>query len=75
MTTVNGTKLWLEEGIVHAGKMLQDLIKVEEFRKLSPAEQKIKTVSATYCYLYTKLKELDLLIDSGDNIFPDETIH
>jgi len=72
MTTVNGTKLWLEEGVVHAGKMLQDLIKVEEFRDLSPAEKKIKTVS---CYLYTKLKELDLLIDSEDNIFPDETIH
>ena len=75
MTTVNGTKLWLEEGVVHAGKMLQDLIKVEEHRKLSPAEKKIKTVSSTYCYLYTKLKELDLLIDSEDNIFPDETIH
>ena len=75
MTTVNGTKLWLEEGVVHAGKMLQDLIKVEEHRKLSPAEKKIKTVSATYCYRYTKLKELDLLIDSEDNIFPDETIH
>jgi len=24
MATANGTKLWLEEGIVHAGKMLQD---------------------------------------------------
>ena len=67
MSTANGTKLWLEEGIVHAGKMLQDLMKVEEFRDLSPAEKKIKTVSATYCYLYTK--------DSEDNIFPDETIH
>jgi len=55
--------------------MLQDLIKVEEFRDLSPAEKKIKTVSATYCYLYTKLKELDLLVDSDDNYFPDETIH
>ena len=75
MSTVNGTKLWLEEGVVHAGKMLQDLMKVEEFRDLSVAEKKIKTVSATYCYLYTKLKELDLLIDSEDNIFPDETIH
>jgi hypothetical protein len=75
MTTANGTRLWLEEGIVHAGKMLQDLIKVEKSRNLSPAEQKIKTVSATYCYLYTKLKELDLLIDSEDTIFPDETIH
>ena len=47
MTTVNGTKLWLEEGVVHAGKMLKDLIKVEEYRKLSPAEKKMKTVSAT----------------------------
>ena len=43
MTTANGTKLWLEEGVVHAGKMLQDLMKVEEFRDLSPAEKKIKT--------------------------------
>ena len=75
MATANGTKLWLEEGVVHAGKMLKDLMKVEEFRDLSPAEKKIKTVSATYCYLYTKLKELDLLVDSDDNYFPDETIH
>ena len=75
MATANGSKLWLEEGVVHAGKMLQDLIKAEKSRDLSPAEKKIKTVSATYCYLYTKLKELDLLIDSEDNIFPDETIH
>ena len=30
MATANGTKLWLEEGVVHAGKMLQDLMKVEE---------------------------------------------
>jgi hypothetical protein len=75
MATANGTKLWLEEGVVHAGKMLQDLMKVEEFRDLSPAEKRIKTVSATYCYLYTKLKELDLLVDSEDNYFPDETIH
>ena len=75
MTTANGTKLWLEEGIVHAGKLLQDLMKAEEFRTLSPAEKKIKQVSATYCYLYTKLKELDLLIDDEDTLFPDETLH
>jgi hypothetical protein len=55
--------------------MLQDLLKLEESRDLSVTEKKMKTVSATYCYLYTKLQELDLLIDSEDNIFPDETIH
>ena len=54
---------------------LQDLIKAEEFRTLSPAELKVKQVSATYCYLYTKLKELDLLIDDEDTLFPDETLH
>jgi hypothetical protein len=75
MSTANGTRLWLEEGVVHAGKMLQDLLKLEESRDLSVTEKKMKTVSATYCYLYTKLQELDLLIDSEDNIFPDETIH
>ena len=75
MSTANGTRLWLEEGVVHAGKMLQDLLKLEESIDLSVTEKKMKTVSATYCYLYTKLQELDLLIDSEDNIFPDETIH
>ena len=30
----NGTKLWLDEGAVHATKMLQNLITVEEVIKI-----------------------------------------
>ena len=37
----NGTKLWLDEGAVHATKMLQNLITVEEKRTLSVAEEKL----------------------------------
>ena len=54
----NGTKLWLDEGAVHATKMLQKLMTVEENRSLSTAEEKLKQVAASYCYLYAKMLEI-----------------
>ena len=72
----NGTKLWLDEGAVHATKMLQNLITVEEKRTLSVAEEKLKQITASYCYLYAKMLEIGKL-ESDDNheVFPDEILH
>tara|TARA_A200000159_G_scaffold85250_1_gene78840 strand:+ start:169 stop:396 length:228 start_codon:yes stop_codon:yes gene_type:complete len=72
----NGTKLWLDEGAVHATKMLQKLMTVEEKRSLSAAEEKLKQVAASYCYLYAKMLEIgELESDQNQEIFPDEILH
>lgn len=72
----NGTKLWLDEGAVHATKMLQKLMTVEEKRSLSSAEEKLKQVAASYCYLYAKMLEIgELESDQNQEIFPDEILH
>ena len=72
----NGTKLWLDEGAVHATKMLQKLMTVEEKRSLSTAEEKLKQVAASYCYLYAKMLEIgELESDQNQEIFPDEILH
>ena len=72
----NGTKLWLDEGAAHATKFLQKLITVEGKRQLTTAEEKLKQVSASYCYLYAKMLELgELESDDNYNIFPDEILH
>ena len=48
----------------------------EEKRNLTPAEEKLKHISASYCYLYSLLLDSDLLENSEDSeIFPPETIH
>ena len=73
---VNGTKLWLDEGAAHATKFLKRLMDVEEKRELSEAEENLKQIAASYCYLYGKMLEIGEL-DSDENydIFPDEILH
>jgi hypothetical protein len=73
----DGRKLWLEENITYANKFLNQLMDASEKRKLSPSEEKLKHVSASYCYLYNILLDSGLLEDSDDynDIFPPETIH
>lgn len=73
---VSGRKLWLEENVTHANKFLSQLMNAEEKRTLTPAEEKLKHISASYCYLYNLLLDSDLLENSEDSeIFPPETIH
>ena len=73
----DGRKLWLEENITHANKFLNQLMDASEKRRLSPSEEKLKHISASYCYLYNILLDSGLLEDSDDydDIFPPETIH
>ena len=73
----DGRKLWLEENITYANKFLNQLMDASEKRKLSPSEEKLKHISASYCYLYNILLDSGLLEDSDDynDIFPPETIH
>ena len=73
---VNGTKLWLDEGAAHATKFLQRLMIVEEKRTLSKAEEDLKQIAASYCYLYSKMLEIgELESEDNYNIFPDEILH
>ena len=73
----NGTKLWLDEGATHASNFLKRLITVEKKRTLSEAEENLKQIAASYCYLYSKMLEIGELESDDDsyNIFPDEIIH
>jgi len=73
---VNGTKLWLDEGAAHATRFLQRLMTVEEKRTLSKAEEDLKQIAASYCYLYGKMLEIgELESDEHHDIFPDEILH
>jgi hypothetical protein len=72
----NGTKLWLDEGAAHATKFLQKLMNVEQKRELTIAEENLKQISASYCYLYAKMLEIgELESDDNHEIFPDEILH
>lgn len=72
----NGTKLWLDEGAAHATGFLQKLMDVEKERELTLSEEKLKQISASYCYLYAKMLEIgELESDDNYNIFPDEILH
>jgi hypothetical protein len=49
---------------------------VEEKRTLSKAEEDLKQIAASYCYLYSKMLEIgELESEDNYNIFPDEILH
>ena len=74
--TVDGRKLWLEEGLEHGGNFLAKMISEEAKRPLSTAELKFKHLAAAYIYLYEKAKDAGVLNESDDEfIFNNETIH
>ena len=76
MQKVSGQKLWLDEGVLDASKLLTICNKGEEFRELTEAEAKFKQLAASYLYLYHKAQEHGLLDeDTLDNFFTDEIIH
>tara|TARA_B100000902_G_scaffold193261_1_gene184659 strand:- start:2035 stop:2265 length:231 start_codon:yes stop_codon:yes gene_type:complete len=72
---VSGQKLWLDEGIVHSTKFMKQLMTAEKTRSLSPAEEKLKNLSAAYVYLYNKALVLGLLEEDEENLFEDEILH
>lgn len=71
----DGRKLWLEENIVNANSFLTQLVKAEKKRELTTAEQRLKHVAASYCYLYNIMHDAGLLEEPDEEIFPPETIH
>jgi len=49
---------------------------VEEKRTLSKAQEDLKQIEASYCYLYSKMLEIgELESEDNYNIFPDEILH
>ena len=74
-TKVSGKKLWLDEGIVHSTTFMKQLMNNEKTRPLSPAEEKLKNLSAAYVYLYNKALVLGLLEEDEENLFEDEILH
>ena len=68
MQQVDGRKLWLDEGLAYAGKFLTQALEIEKGRKLSPAEERFKQVSAAYIYLHDFLTNL-----SSNAIFAKST--
>ena len=76
MQQVDGRKLWLDEGLAYAGSFLTQTLEIEKGRKLSPAEERFKQVSAAYIYLHDKLRSAGVLDEEElDYIFEKETIH
>ena len=73
---LDGRKASLDESQTHAGKFLTKMMQVEETRKLSPAENHLKHISASFIYLYEKALQSGLLDDPDELLeFLDETIH
>lgn len=76
MKKLDGRQLWLDEGQIHAGKFLSQMLHTETKRDLSPAEEKFKHLAAAYCYLYEKAKQHGVLdYEDTEYLFEDETIH
>lgn len=76
MSKVSGRKLWLDEGVVHAGKFLKQLMSTEERRTLSKSEQNLKTMSASFIYLHHIAAEEGLIDEEDPNyLFDDEILH
>lgn len=73
-TTINTQKAWLDEGLTYATNFLTKTIETEIKRDLSPSEQKLRHIVASYCYLYHKAQEHGFLDEDKDNFF-NETLH
>jgi 2-phosphoglycerate kinase len=73
---LDGRLLWLDEGQLHAGKFLSQMLHTETKRTLTRAEEQFKQLSAAYCYLYEKAKQHGVLDEEDtDYLFENETIH
>ena len=78
MSTVekDGRLLWLDEGQVHAGNFLAQVLHTEKRRELTPAEENLKQLSASYCYLYEKAQDAGILEEEDSYwLFENEKIH
>ena len=73
---LDGRLLWLDEGQLHAGKFLSQMLHTETKRELSVAEENFKHLAAAYCYLYEKAKQHGVLDEEDTGyLFGHETIH
>jgi hypothetical protein len=72
----DGRLLWLDEGQVHAGKFLAQVLHKEKTRDLTISEEKLKQLAASYCYLYEKAKDSGILEEEESYfLFENEKIH
>jgi|13_taG_2_1085334.scaffolds.fasta_scaffold00141_26 hypothetical protein len=73
---IDGRKVWLDEGQIHANNFLSKMMEMQDKRTLSKAEKNLKQVSASFLYLYNKCQEAGLF-DNEDELFEffNETIH
>lgn len=73
---LDGRLLWLDEGQLHAGKFLSQMLHTETKRELSVAEENFKHLAAAYCYLYEKAKQHGVLDEEDtEYLFENETLH
>jgi len=73
---IDGRKVWLDEGQLHANNFLSKMMEMQDKRTLSKAEKNLKQVSASFLYLYEKAADAGLLDETDELLtFFNETIH